>query len=192
MLYIKLFFVFLQIGALSFGGGYGMISLVRESVLSNGWMTEADFLNFVAVSESTPGPLAVNMATFVGSVQGGFLGALIATFGVVLPSFAVILLIAAVLSNLLRFAGVNAFLVGIRPAVVGLVLATALSMLLSALCGFAAAGDEFSFDWKGAAIFALIAAAAGLWRLVRKKSISPILLILFGGLLGILANLLPV
>lgn len=77
----------LMIGALSFGGGYGMVSLVRERVLSNGWLTENEFLNFIAVSESTPGPLAVNMATFIGSTQGGILGSFVATLGVVLPSF---------------------------------------------------------------------------------------------------------
>ena len=66
---IRLFWNFLMIGALSFGGGYGMISLVRETVLSNGWLTESEFLSFIAVSESTPGPLAVNMATFVGSAS---------------------------------------------------------------------------------------------------------------------------
>ena len=73
MIYPKLFLNFLMIGALSFGGGYGMVSLVRETVISNGWLTESEFLNFIAVSESTPGPLAVNMATFIGSTQGGFL-----------------------------------------------------------------------------------------------------------------------
>ena len=74
MIYLKLFLNFLMIGALSFGGGYGMVSLVRETVISNGWLTESEFLNFIAVSESTPGPLAVNMATFIGSTQGGILG----------------------------------------------------------------------------------------------------------------------
>ena len=106
---IRLFWNFLMIGALSFGGGYGMISLVRETVLSNGWLTESEFLSFIAVSESTPGPLAVNMATFVGSSQGGFWGALVATLGVVLPSFLLLLLIAAVLRNLMKYRGVEAF-----------------------------------------------------------------------------------
>ena len=87
MIYLKLFLNFLMIGALSFGSGYGMVSLVRETVISNGWLTESEFLNFIAVSESTPGPLAVNMATFIGSTQGGFLGSFLATLGVVLPSF---------------------------------------------------------------------------------------------------------
>ena len=110
MIYLRLFLNFLMIGALSFGGGYGMVSLVRETVLSNGWLTENEFLNFIAVSESTPGPLAVNMATFIGSTQGGILGSFAATLGVVLPSFLIILLIASALKNLIKYAPVNAFL----------------------------------------------------------------------------------
>ena len=81
MIYVELFWNFLMIGALSFGGGYGMISLVRETVLGHGWLTEGEFLSFIAVSESTPGPLAINMATFIGASQGGFWGALCATLG---------------------------------------------------------------------------------------------------------------
>ena len=73
---LKLFLTFFEIGAVSFGGGYGMISLIREKVLLHGWLSEAEFLSFIAVSESTPGPLAVNMATFIGASQGGVLGAL--------------------------------------------------------------------------------------------------------------------
>ena len=115
MIYVELFWNFLMIGALSFGGGYGMISLVRETVLGHGWLTEGEFLSFIAVSESTPGPLAINMATFIGASQGGFWGALCATLGVVLPSFMIILLIASVLQNLMKYAGVNAVLGGVRP-----------------------------------------------------------------------------
>ena len=126
MIYLRLFLNFLMIGALSFGGGYGMVSLVRERVLSNGWLTENEFLNFIAVSESTPGPLAVNMATFIGSTQGGILGSFVATLGVVLPSFLIILLIASALKNLMKYAPVNAFLSGVRPCVVAMILATAL------------------------------------------------------------------
>ena len=111
-IFLKLFLTFLEIGAVSFGGGYGMISLIREKVLLNGWLSEAEFLSFIAVSESTPGPLAVNMATFIGASQGGVLGAFCATLGVVLPSFFIILLIAALIHDLLKYAGVEAFLSG--------------------------------------------------------------------------------
>ena len=127
MIYWKLFYNFLLIGCLSFGGGYGMISLVRETVLENGWLTETEFINFIAVSESTPGPLAVNMATFIGSSQGGIPGAILATLGVVLPSFLIILLIASVLTNLMKYKGVNAFLSGVRPCVVAMILATGIT-----------------------------------------------------------------
>ena len=108
----QLFWTFLEIGAVSFGGGYGMISLIREKVLLHGWLEETQFLSFIAVSESTPGPLAINMATFIGSSQAGMAGAICATLGVVLPSFFIILLIAALIHNLLQYAGVNAFLSG--------------------------------------------------------------------------------
>ena len=104
MILLELFLTFLQIDAFSFGGGYGMISLIREKVLTHGWLTEEELLNMIAVAESTPGPIAVNMATFVGSSEGGILGALLATLGVVLPSFVIILLLMAVLKRVLKYA----------------------------------------------------------------------------------------
>lgn len=141
MIYLKLFFSFLIIGAVSFGGGYGMISLIRETVLSNNWLSEEEFLNFIAVSESTPGPLAVNMATFIGSSKGGILGSFFATLGVILPSFFIILLIAALLKNFMKYAGVQAFLAGIRPCVVAMILSTAVTMFLSVAV---TAGDSYA------------------------------------------------
>ena len=128
MIYLKLFLTFLKIGAVSFGGGYGMISLIRDDCLSNGWLTEDELLNFIAISESTPGPIAVNMATFVGSSQGGFFGALLATLGVVLPSFIIIMLVASVLTRLLKYGATKSVLSGIRPAVIAMILATASTM----------------------------------------------------------------
>ena len=136
MILLELFWNFLVIGAVSFGGGYGMISLVRETVLGHCWLTESEFLSFIAVSESTPGPLAVNMATFIGASQAGLAGSFVATVGVVLPSFVIILLIAAALHSLMKYAGVNAFLAGVRPCVVAMILATACTMGLSTLGGF--------------------------------------------------------
>lgn len=186
MIYLRLFLTFLEIGAVSFGGGYGMISLIREKVLGYGWLTEEDFLSFIAVSESTPGPLAVNMATFIGSSQGGFPGALCATLGVVLPSFCIILLIAALMRNLLKYAGVNAALGGIRPAVVGLILGTALTMALGTLFGFSAVGDSVVPDWRGLAILGILLVLHALYRRFRHRPPSPILMILLSAGLGIL------
>ena len=90
---LKLFLTMFKIGLFTFGGGYAMIPLVKETVINNGWLAEADFYSFIGVCESTPGPVAINMATYIGSVQGGILGSVCATLGVVLPSFLIILLI---------------------------------------------------------------------------------------------------
>lgn len=185
MIYLKLFLTFLEIGAFSFGGGYGMISLVREAVIENGWLSEGEFINFVAVSESTPGPLAVNMATFVGASKGGIPGALLATAGVVLPSFIIILIIAALIKNLLRYAGVKAFLSGVRPCVVALVLATAATMALSLFFSLKTLGGPVSADWRALLIFAVLAVFSFVLKLAKKKSPSPILMIVFSAGLGI-------
>ncbi len=185
MIYAELFLTFLQIGAVSFGGGYGMISLIRETVLSHGWLSEAELLNMIAVSESTPGPIAVNMATFVGSTQGGVLGSLLATLGVVLPSFLLILLIAALIRNFLKYKGVQAFLGGVRPCVIGLIFATAFTMLLGTLFPFKTVESTVIPDGKGILIFAVIATVAIASKKIRKKTISPILLILISAGLGI-------
>lgn len=184
-IYLHLFLTFLKIGAVSFGGGYGMISLIREDCLANAWLTEEQLLNFIAVAESTPGPIAVNMATFVGSSQAGFFGALLATLGVVLPSFLIILGIASLLSKVLKFAGVKATLEGVRPAIVGMILATACTMFLSVVFSLQAINAPLSFDWKSLCIFAVVFALAFGYKLWKKKAVSPILLILISGVLGV-------
>lgn len=187
MIYLTLFLTFLKIGAVSFGGGYGMISLIREDCLANGWLTENELLNFIAVAESTPGPIAVNMATFVGSSQGGFWGALLATLGVVFPSFIIILCIAAVLNKLLKYAGVKATLNGIRPAIVGMILATGVTMLLSVMCQISSLNSTFALDWRLLCIFAAIVIISLAYSKWKKKTVSPILLIVLSGTLGIIA-----
>ena len=186
MIYLKLFLTFLKIGAVSFGGGYGMISLIRDDCLANGWLTESELLNFIAVAESTPGPIAVNMATFVGSSQGGILGAFLATLGVVLPSFVIILLIASVFTKLLKYAGVKAVLGGIRPAIIALILGTAATMFLSIILGIKRIENTPVFDFKALAVFAVITVISLTYRKLKKKAFSPILLILISGMLGIL------
>ena len=186
MIYLELFFTFLQIGAFSFGGGYGMISLIREKALLHGWLTEEELLNMIAVAESTPGPIAVNMATFVGADQGGILGSVLATLGVVLPSFIIILLIAALMRNLLKYAGVKALLGGIRPCVVGLILATAITMFMSTVVGFSRIGDTLAIDFKGMIIFVILIMISIVAKLAFKKKISPILMIIISAGLGMM------
>lgn len=189
MICLELFLHFLKIGAVSFGGGYGMISLIRETVLENGWLTENEFLSFIAVSESTPGPLAVNMATFIGASQGGIAGALSATLGVILPSFIIIFIIAAFINNLLKYAGVEAFLSGVRPCVTALILATAVTMGLRTLAGIENISDEGSVNYKGILIFILLFCTDILSVKVRKKKCAPIFLFLTAAMLGIILNL---
>ena len=94
MIFLELFWVFFLIGAFTFGGGYAMLPLMQAEVTAKGWISNEAVVNFIAVSESTPGPFAINMATYVGSEMGGVLGAACATLGVVLPSFVIILIVA--------------------------------------------------------------------------------------------------
>ena len=182
MIYLSLFLSFLKIGAFTFGGGYSMISLIRETVLANGWLTEEEIMNFIAVSESTPGPVAINMATFIGSSQGGILGSVCATLGVVLPSFIIILLIVMVMKNLMKYKGVQAFLSGVRPCVVALIIGT--SVVLAKSTFFPSDSGSAVFNWRGAVILAAVAAAAFVYKKVKKKKISPIILILLSAVLG--------
>lgn len=186
MIFLKLFLTFMKIGAVSFGGGYAMISLIREECLAAGWLTEEELLNFIAVAESTPGPVAINMATFIGSSQGGVLGAALATLGVVLPSFIIITLIAAVMHNLLKFPAVKAFLGGLRPAVVALIVGTATTLLFTVFLGIRTVGDAASPDFKALIIIAVVAAISLIYKKIKKKTFSPILLILISGAMGIL------
>lgn len=186
MILLQLFSSFFLIGAFTFGGGSGMIALIRETVLANGWLTETEFLNFIAVSESTPGPLAVNIATFVGSSQAGFAGALCATLGVVLPSFVIILVIAALLKNLMRYAGVQAFLRGVQPCAVAMILATALLMALETLFGFRSFAGGAAPDWRCVGLFAGLFALHILWKRLRKTAPPPVAMLLLSAAAGIL------
>ena len=183
MIYLKLFLIFLEIGAVSFGGGYGMISIIREKVLALGWLSEDEFVNFIAVSEST---LAVNMATFVGSSQAGFIGGLIATLGVVLPSFVIIFIIASIMKDLLKYSGVKAMLSGIRPCVVAMILATGITMALSSLLNITTINSKPAFDYKALIIFLLIALSDVLLLKLKKFKLSPIAIIVSSAFLGII------
>ena len=186
MSYIAIFLLFLEIGAVSFGGGYGMLSVIRDAVLSRGILTEEELMNFIAVAESTPGPIAINMATFIGASQGGALGAFLATLGVVLPAFMIILFIAAILKKFLEYKGVQGFLSGVRPAVAALILATAVTMGLRAIFGIGSVHDAFSFHYKALIILAVLVFVGLLSKRILKKRVAPIPLILLSAALGIL------
>ena len=131
MIYLELFLAFLEVGLFSFGGAYAAIPLIRDVVLEHAWMSDEQIAYIIAVSESTPGPIMVNMATYVGSTQAGVFGAFLATFGVVLPAFVIILLIMVLLQNLLKNKYFQAVLQGLKACVIGIILATGLHMIVT-------------------------------------------------------------
>lgn len=164
----------------------GAVGIAVYLIKTLGWLSEDEFVNFIAVSESTPGPLAVNMATFVGSSQAGFIGGLIATLGVVLPSFVIIFIIASIMKDLLKYSGVKAMLSGIRPCVVAMILATGITMALSSLLNITTINSKPAFDYKALIIFLLIALADVLLLKLKKFKLSPITIIVSSAFLGII------
>ena len=121
MICLELFITFFKIGLFTFGGGYAMLPLIEQEVLSHGWLTAEEIVNFIAVSESTPGPFAINISTYVGVETAGIPGAFTATLGVVLPSFAVILIVARIYDSFRKNRIVSGCMSGLKPAVVGLI-----------------------------------------------------------------------
>ena len=129
MILWELFLGFLKVGCFAFGGAYGAIPLIRDVVLSAGWLDDEMLTYMIAVSESTPGPIMVNLATYVGSSQAGLAGSLVATLAVVLPSFLIILLVTALLKTVLKNPYVQAVLRGLKPCMIGIILATGIYMM---------------------------------------------------------------
>lgn len=181
MIYIRLLFAFFKIGLFSFGGAYGAIPLIQDVVIKNGWMSPEMFANLVALSESTPGPIMVNMATYIGSQQAGIVGAILATLGVVFPSFAILLIVTMLFQNMLKQKGVQAALKGIKPCLMGVILATGVYMALH-ICIMINPG--FGVDLSACGIFLLLLLAIILYKTMRKKEFPPIALILLAGACG--------
>ncbi len=193
MIFLDLFLTFFKIGAFTFGGGYAMLPLIQKEVLAHGWMTQDLLVNFIAVSESTPGPFAINMATYVGSQVGGdfgvwgsIFGSFCATLGTVMPSFIIILLVAQFYEKFKSSKTVKGLMSGLKPAAVGLIASAVLTIAATAL---APAGWSLSLftspDFYAAlAIFVLGAVLA-----FKKK--HPILIILLSAGLGIIWGYLP-
>ena len=178
MIYVHLFFEFLKIGMFAFGGAYGAIPLIQESVLAQGWMDEAMFANTVALSESTPGPIMVNAATYIGASQAGFLGAFVATLGVILPSFLIILLVTMFLRKWLKHPNIQAVLRGIKPCLMGVILATGIHMVFDSVL------DGGNFDVTALIILLVLISLSALYSKVKNREFSPILLIIIAAVLG--------
>ncbi len=190
MIYLILFLEFFKIGLFTFGGGYAMIPLVKEVVLKYDWLTEFEFYDFLGVCESTPGPIAINMATYVGSTQGGIFGSILATLGVVLPSFIIILLVATILKKAIKNKYVLAFLNGIKPIVIALITATGLMLVIKVL-GYQSL-QQFNLNLTSILTFATLAVSYSVIRYCFKIKVNTILFILSSAVVGIVFSLLLV
>ncbi len=180
MIYLELFVTFLMIGAFTFGGGYAMLPLIQKEVAAKGWVDSAALVDFVAVSESTPGPFAINMATYVGSEVGGFFGAVCATLGVVVPSFVIILIVAKCYDKFRQSKAVKGCMSGLKPAVVGLIGGAILSV----------GATVFFPQGVSLAVFTelpfyLAAAICGAMLVLAFKKVHPIVIICICAVLGI-------
>ncbi|MBQ8057519.1 MAG: chromate transporter [Ruminococcus sp.] len=184
MIYLILFLEFFKIGAFTFGGGYAMIPFIQETVARHNWMTTAELVDFIAVSESTPGAFAVNISTYVGSQVGGLFGAVCATTGVVMPAFLIILIIAKIYDKFKSSKTVKGAMFGLKSVVVGLIAATVVSIAIEVFFvnGFTASVLTTSTFW-----FSLIVFAIMLFLLLYKK-FSPIIIVVLSATLGIAAG----
>lgn len=185
MIYLELLWTFFKIGAFTFGGGYAMLPLIQDEVIAHGWMELSDLIDFIAVSESTPGPFAVNIATYVGAEVGGLLGSVCATLGVVLPSFIIILIVAKFFEKFKESRAVKGVMTGLKPAVVGLIGAAIITMAATVFlpAGFSTAIFTDTSFYVSLAIFALCLVLA-------LKKVAPIIVICLSALLGIAAGFL--
>lgn len=169
---LELFLFFFKIGAFSFGGGYAMIPLISQEVVANkGWLTNTELVDMVAISQMTPGPIAINLATYLGYQQAGILGAMAGTFGVVLPSFIIMSAFWVLLKKLADNLYMNYFLEGLRPIVIGLVLSGLIAVWPSSIVDIIT-------------LFIFI----GAFLLIHFKEFNPILIIIVGAILGLLVH----
>ncbi|MFA5468136.1 MAG: chromate transporter [Sphaerochaetaceae bacterium] len=182
MIYLQLLWSFIQIGLFSFGGGYVALPLIQEQVVNiHGWLTLQEFADVVTISQMTPGPIAINAASFVGTRVGGILGALIATLGNVLPSFIIVILLALIYYRYQSLKVMQGILTGLRPAVVALIASAGLSILLHALLG-----DSGVFSWFAVSLFVVAFA------IMRLRKINPITIIVACGAIAVALGLLGV
>lgn len=196
MIFLKLFWTFFKIGAFTFGGGYAMLPLIQEQVLTHKWLSEEAIVNFIAVSESTPGPFAINIATYVGSQVGSaaynenflfsVLGSFCATMGVVLPSFIIILLVAKFYQQFQNSHTVKGLMTGLKPAAIGLIASAVVSMAATVFIpgGFNLDIFENLQFYISAAIFILCAFLV----FFQRKKIPPVVVICISAVLGIVAG----
>lgn len=185
-LYLQLFLVFMQVGALSIGGGYASIPIIQSRVVEQyGWLSLGDFTDLITIAEMTPGPIAINSATFVGTQVGGLAGAVVATLGCVLPSAIIVSLLAFVYFRFRSLDIVQYILTVLRPAIVALIASAGLGILLLSVWG----ADGFTTDINAINIVSVIIFAFSMY-LLRKFKLNPIAVMSGAGALGAVFYLL--
>jgi len=190
LLLLDLFIAFFQIGLFTIGGGYAMIPLITDKVVSKGWCTELDLLDYIAVAESTPGPFALNTSTFIGMKQFGIIGVIVAALGLILPSFIIILIIAKFFMKFIEYKGVTAALNGLRPAVIGLMATAVIKIAMTAFnikINFDSLGLDIieilkNLNFIQISIFAIIFALSK----IKKLKINSYKIIILSAVLGII------
>lgn len=180
MIYLQLFISYLKIGFFGFGGGYAMLSLIQnEVVVQNAWMTNAEFTDIVAISQMTPGPIAINSATYVGYTVAGFWGSVVATVSVCLPALTLMILITKFFLILKDNRYVKGLIAGMRPVVIGMIGAAALLLMFPS----SKEGASFIDGWSWALFIAAMIAAY--------RKVNPILLIVLSAAIGIMIYYVP-
>ena len=183
MIYLELFYTFFKIGLFTFGGGYAMLPLIQEAVMEKAWIGGEEFINFIAVSESTPGPFAINMSTYVGAEVAGGFGAMCATLGVVVPSFVIILLVARCFDKFRNHKVVAGCMSGLKPAVIGLIGAALVSIGQTVFFP-----NGFSWDLFGGAPIYISLALFVVMSFLAFKKVHPIVIVCISAVIGIIVG----
>ena len=193
MIYLQLFWTFFKIGLFTIGGGQAMIPMIIQEVVEKGWLTTEEVQSFIAISESTPGPFAVNIASYTGvsvlqsaGIGESILGAVCATFGVVLPSIIIITLVAMAFSNLIKTPAVQSVFSYVRSTVTGLLVAVFVGFVLSTLFGISSvlSHDAVQFDLIGTCLFVFLFGIS--FVKIKGKTLQPILIIVISAAIGML------
>lgn len=180
MIYIKIFWSFFQIGLFSFGGGYAAMPLIQNQVVDiNGWLTMQEFADVITVSQMTPGPIAINSATFVGIRIAGILGAIVATIGCILPSCIIVLILSYLYYKYRGFSTVEGILNGLRPAVIAMIGSAGFSLAILAFGQGKGLGQVENIDVVSIIIFGIALL------ILRKWKVNPIVVMLGAGIIGL-------
>ena len=187
MIFFELFYTFFLIGLFTFGGGYAMIPMIQETVVSKGWINQTSLTDFIAISEVTPGPFALNISTFIGNTVAGPFGAVCSTLGVILPSLIIIIIVAMIMKKFMTNRFVKGALNGVKPIVLALILSTALLLFIKVMFfGGHSLQSEFTFDIRSLTLLIILSGYLLIYKKYKKKSLGSIKLLGLSALFGLI------